>query len=186
AMVLEAIERQGPVDGVLLHLHGAMVTEAHEDGEGGLLARVRGNVGPDVPVMVTLDLHANVTQAMCDHANALIAYRTYPHVDQYERAWQGDDLLARTVAGALCRRTVLARGPLLTGLDMGRTQKGPMAELIKRADAIEGKSEALVVSICAGFQHADIHDIGPTVTVTTDGTDPRGAAIAEAFMDYAW
>lgn len=190
AMVLDAIDRQGPVDGVLLHLHGAMVTDAHEDGEGALLARIRAKTGPDIPIMVTLDLHANVTHAMCDHANALIAFRTYPHIDQYERAWQAADLLARTMAGEIAPRTVLARRPLLTGLDMGRTQKGPMAELIKRADAVEAKGEALVVSICAGFQHADIHDIGPTVTVTTDaarpGAGPRGQAIAEAFMDYAW
>jgi microcystin degradation protein MlrC len=61
-----------------------------------------------------------------------------------------------------------------------------MAELLKRADRIEAKGEALVISVCAGFTAADIHDVGPTVTVTTDGETPQGRAIAEEFMDYAW
>src|SRR6201987_2809468 len=87
AMILDAIGTKGPIDGVLLHLHGAMVSESHEDAEGEFLARLRSRLGPDVPVVVTLDLHANVTQRMADNASALIAYRTYPHIDQYERAW---------------------------------------------------------------------------------------------------
>ncbi|MBI1777039.1 MAG: M81 family metallopeptidase [Proteobacteria bacterium] len=184
--VLDAILRQGPIDGMLLHLHGAMVTESHEDGEGALLERIRQKVGPDIPIIVTLDLHANVTGAMCRHANALIAFRTYPHIDQYERAWQGADLLERAMRGEIRPKTVLARRPMLEGLDHGRTQGGPMAELLSRADAIETKGDALVVSICAGFTAADIHDVGPTVTVTSNGADPKAEKIAEEFMDYAW
>src|SRR6202521_4469166 len=72
-MILDAAERQGPIDGVLLHLHGAMVVASHEDGEGELLARLRRKLGPEVPIVVTLDLHANVTQAMADNASALLA-----------------------------------------------------------------------------------------------------------------
>jgi microcystin degradation protein MlrC len=184
--VLDAIERQGPVDGMLLHLHGAMVTESHEDAEGALLERLRAKVGQAIPIVVTLDLHANVTDAMCRHANALIAFRTYPHIDQYERAWQGAELLERAMQGEIRPKTVIARRPMLEGLDHGRTQGGPMAELITRADAIESRGEALVVSICAGFTAADIRDVGPTVTVTTNGDDPGGQRIAEEFMDYAW
>src|SRR5881396_170520 len=65
-MILAAAEHQGPIDGVLLHLHGAMVVASYEDGEGELLARLRRVLGPDVPIVVTLDLHANVTQEMAD------------------------------------------------------------------------------------------------------------------------
>jgi microcystin degradation protein MlrC len=97
AMVLDAVDTKGPIDGALLHLHGAMVSESHEDAEGEFLARLRHRLGPDVPVVVTLDLHANVTQRMADNANALIAYRTYPHIDQHERAWQGAELLERAM-----------------------------------------------------------------------------------------
>ena len=136
-MILDAAERQGPIDGVLLHLHGAMVTEAYEDGEGELLERLRRVLGPDVPIVVTLDLHANVTQRMADNASALIAFRTYPHVDLYERAWQGAELLERAMAGEVRPRTVIARRPMIWGLDWGRTPGGPMAELIARGEALE-------------------------------------------------
>ena len=75
-IILDACQHKGPIDGVLLHLHGAMVTDSHEDAEGELLARLRRRLGPQTPIVVTLDLHANVTQNMADNANALIAFRT--------------------------------------------------------------------------------------------------------------
>ncbi len=117
--------RAAPVDGALLHLHGAMVVESHEDGEGELLRRLRQSPWPEVPVVVTLDLHANVTQAMADNASALIAFRSYPHIDMYERAWQGAELLERAMKGEVRPKTVIATRPMLYGLDWGRTQRGP-------------------------------------------------------------
>jgi microcystin degradation protein MlrC len=185
-MVVDAVDTKGPIDGALLHLHGAMVSESHEDAEGEFLARLRRRLGPEAPVVVTLDLHANVTQRMADNASALIAYRTYPHIDQYERAWQGAELLERAMRGEVRPRTVIARRPMIYGLDHGRTQRGPMAELIARGAALESGGEALVVSICAGFSRANIHDVGPSVTVTVDGDVMRAQTIAEELMDHAW
>jgi microcystin degradation protein MlrC len=185
-MILDAAEHQRPIDGVLLHLHGAMVVDSYEDGEGELLARLRKTLGPEVPIVVTLDLHANVTPRMADNASALIAFRTYPHIDQYERAWQGAQLLERAMAGEVRPRTVIARRPMLYGLDRGRHQAGPMAELIGRGETLEAAGEVLAVSICAGFSRSNIRDVGPSVTVTIDGDNPRGQAIAEEFMDHAW
>ena len=185
-LILDAAERQAPIDGVLLHLHGAMVVASYEDGEGELLARLRRRLGPDVPVVVTLDLHANVTEQMAENASALIAFRTYPHVDQYERAWQGADLLERAMQGEVKPKTVIARRPMIYGLDRGRHQAGPMAELIARGEALEAAGEVLAVSICAGFSRSNIRDVGPSVTVTVDAGSERGQAIAEEFMDHAW
>ena len=184
--LIRAAREQGPIDGALLHFHGAMVTEDFEDAEGEMLRHLRGAIGAKPPVIVTLDLHANVTDAMVEHASALIAFRTYPHIDQYERALQGGELLERAMNGEIALKTVIARRPMIYGLDFGRTQAGPMAELLKRADAIEAKGEALLVSVCAGFTRADIRDVGPTVTVTGNGDSPRLKEIAESFMDYAW
>lgn len=184
--LIAAARAQGPIDGALLHFHGAMVAEDHEDAEGEMLARLRGAIGAAAPVIVTLDLHANVTHAMTEHASALIAFRTYPHIDQYERAWQGAELLERAMAGEIKPRTVIARRPMIYGFNHGRTQQGPMVEALARADKIEKSGAALVVSICAGFTRANIHDVGPSVTVTGDGDDPRLQAIAEGLMDFAW
>lgn len=174
------------VDGVLLHLHGAMSTESHDDGEGELLARLRAAIGSKVPVVVELDLHATVTEAMARHASALIAYRTYPHVDQYERAWQGARLLHRAMAGEIAPVVAVARRPVLYALDGGRTTSAPMIELLRRADDIERSGQALVVSIQAGFSSADVHDIGPSVAVTTDGDRAAAQKLAESLMDYVW
>ncbi|MGE5269125.1 MAG: M81 family metallopeptidase [Thiohalocapsa sp.] len=186
-LILGAAETQRPIDGVLLHLHGAMVVESYEDGEGELLARLRSILGPDVPIIVTLDLHANVTAQMAESASALIAFRTYPHVDMYERAWQGAELLERAMQGEVKPRTVIARRPMIYGLDRGRHQEGPMAELIARGEALEAEGSALAVSICAGFSRSNIRDVGPSVTVTVDATAVEAAqAIAEEFMEHAW
>jgi microcystin degradation protein MlrC len=188
-MIIDAA-REGRLDGVLLHLHGAMVTASHEDGEGELLERLRRVLGPDIPIVVTLDLHANVTQKMADNASALIAFRTYPHIDQYERAWQGAELLERAMQGEIRPRTVIARRPMIYGLDRGRHQQGPMAELIARGEALEQSGDILVASACAGFSRANIRDVGPSITVTVDmsrgDTRPHGQAVAEAFIDHAW
>src|SRR4029077_8597943 len=137
---------------------------------------------PDIPITVTLDLHANVTQKMADNASALIGFRTYPHIDMYERAWQGAELLQRAMQGEIRPRTVIARRPMLHGLDWGRTQKGPMAELIARGEALEASGDVLAASICAGFALANIDDVGPSVTVTIDALrsdSATGQQIAE-------
>jgi microcystin degradation protein MlrC len=174
------------IDGALLHLHGAMVTQSHEDAEGELLRRLRARLGPNVPIVVTLDLHGNITETMASNANALIAVRTYPHIDHYEMAIKGGELLQRAMQGEIKPVTVIAKRPMLRGLDGGRTQSGPMRELIDRGEAIERDGGALVVSVCSGFTAADIRDIGPSVTVTTDANPEAGRAIAESFMDHAW
>lgn len=174
------------VDGVLLHLHGAMSTESHDDGEGELLGRLRARIGPAVPVVAVLDLHATVTAEMTRHASALIAYRTYPHIDQYERTWQAARLLGGAMAGEISPHVALARRPILYALDGGRTTSATMIEVLRRADEIERTGQALAVSIQAGFSSADVHDIGPSVAVTVDGDPAQGVPIAEALMDYVW
>ena len=114
--------RQGPIDGVLFHLHGAMVTDSHEDGEGELLERLRRVLGPDVPIVVTLDLHANVTQKMADNASALIAFRTYPHIDHVRARLAG-----RGAAAARDARRNPAAHRDRAAADAPRARLGPHA-----------------------------------------------------------
>ncbi|ESY62231.1 hypothetical protein X743_34785 [Mesorhizobium sp. LNHC252B00] len=173
-------------NGALINLHGAMVAEGCEDADGEILARLRAILGQDAPIVVTLDLHANVTQKMAANASALIAVRTYPHIDYYERAWQGAGLLDRALRGEIRPRTVIAKRPMLHGLNEGRTDTGPMRELIDRGEALEASGKALVVSVCAGFSWSDIYDVGPSVTVTADGDTTEAQRSAEELMDYAW
>jgi microcystin degradation protein MlrC len=179
--------RATPPDGVLLHLHGSMVTEVFEDGDGELLARLRAAIGPSVPVFVVVDVHATVTELMAQHANGLISYRTYPHVDMYDRTWQAAHLLARAIAGTIRPQITVGRAPLLFGCDGGRTLTGsPMNALLDRANQAEQSGEALVVSIQAGFSSMDVPDIGPSVAVTTDGDPAGGERLAQVFSELIW
>ncbi len=186
--ILGAIEETVGIDGILLALHGAMVTVDHDDGEGELLAQIRERVGPDLPIAITLDLHANVTDRMARHASIISAYRTYPHTDQVATALRAAAVLERAMAGTARPKTVIARRPMLTGLDDGRTTTAnPMTELLARADQLEQSDDGvLVISVHAGFTAGDMEQAGPSVSVTGDGDDPRFAAIAEGFMDHAW
>ncbi|MCC7276632.1 MAG: M81 family metallopeptidase [Alphaproteobacteria bacterium] len=184
-LILDAA-RAAPVDGVLLALHGAMVTESHDDAEGQLLEELRAIIGPAVPVAVTLDLHANVSDRMAAHASALVSYRTYPQVDMRERGREAAGLLRRAMAGEVRPTTVVARRPQLMGVAGGRTDTGPMLDVLARARAMEAEPGVLSVSVNAGFAKADILDAGPTATVTGDGDDPRWRAMAEELMDMVW
>jgi microcystin degradation protein MlrC len=189
--VLEGLDRAGKVDGVLMSLHGAMVTEDQDDAEGHLLAQIRQRVGPDVPIFATLDLHANVTDAMAGNANALIAYRTYPHIDHIERAEQAAELMRRTLAGEIRPVSAVARRATLDGIDHGRThgdpaQAGPMDKLLARAGHMEGKSGVLAISVHAGFGWADINDAGPSISVTTNGDPAAARKLAGELMEEVW
>lgn len=178
------------LDGILLSLHGAMVTEFCEDGEGELLQRLRAIVGPDLPIAVSLDLHANCTPLMCDLADVVLSYKTYPHIDMRERGLQAGRILEGRMANRTKPRTLRAHRPMLDEINGGRSDEGPMVPLYDRARAAEGEQGILAVSINAGFSDADIRDVGPTVTVTYDtllpGAETRAHAIAEEIADRIW
>jgi microcystin degradation protein MlrC len=186
--VLDALESGGPFDAVCLSLHGAMVTQTCEDAEGELVAAVRQRVGPDTPVLVTLDLHANATRLLADNASVLISYRTYPHIDMYDRGRQMAVMAGRMMTGEIGRaQTVIARREQLDGFDHGRTtHDGPMNEALRRARAFEAEDGILCVSINAGFPWADITDAGPSVTVSHDGRPARAREIANSIIQFGW
>jgi len=200
AMILESIVTDKvQYDGILLHLHGAMVTVSYEDAEGEFLSRIRSLVGYDIPIVVTLDLHGNITKLMSSTASALIAVRTYPHIDFYERSLEGGELLEQMMRKTVIPLTVISKPPLLKGLDGGRTQEGtPLYDLLKKAEDLKkNNSNIKVISICAGFSASDINDIGPSVTITIDISNAQSnedrenlqefaQGIADEFMEYAW
>ena len=186
-IVAAAAQHKASLDGILLGLHGAMVTTFCEDGEGELLSRVRAVVGPDLPIAVTLDLHANVTRAMCALANIIVSYQTYPHVDMRRTGQQAGSILQRAMAGEIRPVTLRARRPMLGESTGGRTDKGPMLEWLARSRAYEAaQPDAFVVSLNAGFSHADIAEVGPTVLVTCQGDLQSHQAFAEQIADAMW
>lgn len=178
--------RAGQFDGVLLALHGAMVTEDDEDGEGELLQRLRAVLPSGLPIAITLDLHANVTQRMCALADIIVSYKTYPHIDMRIAGRHAADILQRTMAGEITPRTVFVRLPMLDEANACRTDVGPMIDWVAQARAYEPEVDAFAVSINAGFPHADIAEIGPTVLVTGQGDMARHERFARGIAAQIW
>jgi microcystin degradation protein MlrC len=173
-------------DAVLLDLHGAMVAEHADDGEGELLARLRCLV-PGLPIAVTLDLHGNVTRAMADNVTVMTGFQTYPHVDMREAGERAGRLLFDRLAGRADPVTVFGTRPILAQtLRMGHIDE-PMRGLLAMARAEEARDPRLTVSVMGGFPMADIADAGLSVIVVDrDGDRARASAAAERLLDAAW
>ena len=176
----------GRLDGVLLDLHGAMVPEHVDDGEGDVLAAVREVVGPRVPLGVTLDFHANVTAAMVRHATLLHGYKTYPHVDMAERGREAAERLADVAAGRIRPVTAFRQPRLLPPIASQRTATGPMRRLYDLAGEMERDPRVITVSVFAGFPLADIHDAGLSIYVATDGDHALADTLVNQLEAVAW
>jgi microcystin degradation protein MlrC len=180
-MMLADLAVAMPVDGIYLDLHGAMVTEHLADGEGELLARVRALVGA-TPVVVALDLHANVSPAMAEHADALVAYRTYPHIDLAATGARCLPLLERLMAGLPIAKA-LRKPDFLVPLPWQCTTIAPADGLYGLIDAVEADG-ALSASICMGFPAADTPAVGPAIlafAATAEGADAAADRLAQAY-----
>jgi microcystin degradation protein MlrC len=184
--VLADLRAGGPFDGILLDLHGAMVPEGSEDGEGDLLRAVRAAVGDQVPIAVTLDFHGNITQSMVTGATLLHGYKTYPHVDMDERGREATERLVDVVAGRLRPTVALRQPPLMPPLGRQGTARGPMRRLYDRAAELEKDPNVVSISIFAGFPLADIHDAGLSVYVVTNDDQVLADRLADELSELAW
>ncbi len=175
-----------PVDGIVLTLHGAMVAEGFPDAEAEVVRRVREVAGPDLPIAVTLDLHANIGQAMVEASTVVVGYDTYPHLDAAERAREAVDLLVATVEGRIRPTMALVKPPLLPVPQAMFTALPPFKTLFERAHALEAAEEALVITIAGGFPYADVPMAGMSVLAVTDADIQRAERIARELADLAW
>jgi microcystin degradation protein MlrC len=187
AMILDDLARAGAVDGVYLDLHGAMVSEHLEDGEGELLARTRSLVG-SVPLVASLDLHANVTGRMVAAADALVAYRTYPHLDMALTGARAAALIERMRRGARPAKA-LCKLDFLIPLVWQCTELEPARSLYRRLEALERGREVWSLSFAAGFPPADIGELGPAVIAFADDRESAeraaGALAGEVIAEEA-
>lgn len=176
----------GTIDGVLLDLHGAMVPEGMDDGEGDLIEAVRRAVGPEVPIAVTLDFHGNLSSAMVTGADLLHGYKTYPHVDMAERGVEATSRLLDLIARRVRPTAAFRKPPILPPLGNQGTTRGPMRRLYDLAGEMERDPAVLSISIFAGFPHADIPDAGLGIYVVTDNDQALAEAKAEELARVAW
>ena len=182
--ILDAIDAQPCVDGVLLALHGAMVTEEMEDGEGVLLEAIRGAVGPDVPIVSTLDLHANITQKKMANATALFSCDYYPHTDFYEVGVRAAKCLWNTVKGT--ERPVMKWNKLDLIFPYVMTQSASFVPLLRKAQAWREMGTLINASICHGFFAGDIYEQGAAVLTLSNGDPQLAQELADELAEDIW
>lgn len=175
----------GGCDAVFLDLHGAMVVaDRTDDGEGTLLEKIR-TVAPKVPIAVSLDLHANVTERMVRNCNVIAGYKTYPHVDQYEAGHLAGSVLLRYLKGEAKPVMVWGNRPLLAHTLRQNTSEGAMKEFVEAARAAE-RNGLLAATAFGGFQQADIADAGISVVAVADGDREAAERACDAILGAAW
>lgn len=180
--ILEAVA--AGCDAVLLDLHGAMVTETLQDGEGELLARLR-RIAPTVPVGVALDLHANVTEAMVRNCTAIAGFKTYPHVDMFETGERVGRIVFSMLEGRCAPAMAWGSRPMLPHVMRQGTDDAPMRDLVAQARRLE-RGGLLAASVFGGFPHADIRDAGLSVVAVSDGDDGPARDACTGLLDQAW
>jgi microcystin degradation protein MlrC len=171
--LLDAVGAAGPLDGVLLALHGALVSEDVPDVEGAVLGAVREAVGPRVPVVATLDLHANVTAAMARAADALVLYHTAPHTDVFETGTRAAAVLRRVLAAGARPVTAFQKLPLVVPAERANTQdpESVSYDFRLRLEELERQPGVLAAGLATVQPWLDVPDLGAAVVVVTDN-DP--------------
>ena len=167
-----------PVDAVYLDLHGAMVSEDFEDGEGELLRRVRAVVGPEIPVVISLDYHVNLTQAMAENCDGMAIYLTYPHIDRAETGQRAARILSTVLERGQPTVCKFVKLPFLIPLNFQCTMVPPSASIVAASVAGEG-GEVLNLSYGAGFPPSDLAECGPGVVAHGYNRDGVDAAVAK-------
>jgi microcystin degradation protein MlrC len=178
--------RQQRADGLLLALHGAMVTPKFLAADEEVLRRVRAALGAGFPMIASLDYHGNVTEAMAELADGLVGYQTYPHVDQRERGLIAAGLMARTVRGEVRPVVSVAKPPMVINILGQETDREPMRSLMARAREAELRPGMLTLSVMAGFPYADVPAMGPAVIAVADGDRSLARSVADELGDSMW
>jgi microcystin degradation protein MlrC len=186
AELLREIANAGRIDGILIGLHGAMVAEHQSDADGYILRSIREQVGKRVPIVATLDLHANISQTMVDNADLLIGFDTYPHVDQRERAREAGTAIVKIANKEMTPTPYLVKPPMMPTSQNMATDVDPMRSIIERAIRIEDAPEVINVTVAGGFPPADVEEGGFSVIVTTDEDLALARTLAMDLANFAW
>jgi microcystin degradation protein MlrC len=184
AIMFEQLAAAGPLDGLLVAPHGAGVGELHRDLDGYWLTLLRERVGRSMPVVATLDLHANLSSKMVRACDAIIGYRTNPHLDQRQRGIDAARLMARTIRGEV-RPTMAAAFPeLVINIERQSISEVPCRDLYAFADAQLGNDKVLSNTVLLGFPYADVEEMGASAIVVTNDDAALADQLAREIGDY--
>jgi len=179
ARMFSQLAAAGPIDGLLVAPHGAGVCESHRDMDGYWLGLLRERVGPDLPMVCTLDAHANLSPRMVQSCHATIAYRTNPHVDQRQRGLEAARLLLRMLLEEVLPTQAACFVPMAINIERQHTPSEPCQSLYAVADRMLQQPGVLSNSVVLGFPYADVEEMGSSFLVVTD----NDAALAQSLAD---
>jgi len=186
AELLAAVAESGPLDGILAAPHGATVAEGYADADGYWLGKLRAQVGADLPLIATLDPHANLSPAMVAATDAMVAYRTNPHLDQRETGVRAAWLMLETLSGRVRPVQAAAFPPMAINIRSQNTSDSPMREFCDEAGEMANQAGVLSHSVILGFPYADVAEMGSAVLVVTDGDEALAKVTAEAIAGRMW
>jgi microcystin degradation protein MlrC len=179
-LALAALDKAGPLDGILAAPHGAAVAEGQRaDLDGWWLKELRRRVEPGVPIVATIDPHANLSEAMVSACDAIISYRENPHVDQRQRGLEAAQLLVRALRKEV-KLTMGASFPAVAiNIEAQGTRQEPMLSVIRELDAVRSQPGVLSASIVMGFPYADVPEMGSSFIVVTNDAPDQARDLAD-------
>jgi microcystin degradation protein MlrC len=186
AEMIRQLKAAPKLDGVLLALHGAMVVESYPHGDAELVRRVREALGPQMPIIVTHDFHANVAPEIVQFSTALITYKEVPHIDTRERGLQAARIMADTVRGKVKPVQAVVKPPMMYNIVYQYTKRPPLLPIVEESRRLEQNPKILAVSVSGGYQYADVPQMGPSVIVVTDNDTALARKEAQRLSDMLW
>jgi len=172
--------------GIVLHLHGAMVVESYPSGDEEIIRRVREAFGPEIPIVVTHDFHANITEASVELSDVLITFKENPHVDTYDRGYQAIEIMAKIVRGEVNPVQVIVKPPMIYNIVFQSTFREPLLPITTESKRLEEDDRILAVSVAGGYQYADVPGMGPSVVVVTDNDRELAQRESNRLGDMLW
>jgi microcystin degradation protein MlrC len=184
--MMTLLKERGPWDGVLMAQHGAAVAEEYPDADGEIVRRAREVVGPDVPIGVTPDMHANLSQKLIDNATVTVVYATNPHLDPKPRAEQCAELIVRTIKGEIKPVQALEMPPLVVNIVKQYTGEEPMKSIVAGIPEVLTRPGILSASVAEGYPYADVEEMGMAFLAISDGDEAAAREAARYLADLAW
>lgn len=187
AEILKRLKAAPKLDGIFLALHGAMVVESFPSGDAEITRRVREAFGPDMPIIVTHDFHANVTPDIVRDSDVLITFKENPHIDTKERGIQAAKIMAGMVSGKLKPTQTLMKPPMVYNIVFQHTKSLPLKPITDESRRLEAENpKILAVSVSGGYQYADVPWMGPTAVVVTNNDPDLAEREAKRLSDMLW
>jgi microcystin degradation protein MlrC len=183
--LLKRVKDAGSIDGVLLALHGSMVTDQLDDPEGELLDALRRQLG-ETPVVATFDLHANMTAVKVESLTALVGYHTSPHTDLFETGRKAATILFSTIREKVRPRIAWRKIPMITPAESHNTMRGPFKDLMDMVGGIERREGIVSASLFAVQPWLDVQELGWSCVVVTNDDQEKGEELAESLAQSAW